>query len=210
MEQQAMFQAVEAFRSPSRNKQHKTSNLPSGMLTVIKVAAGDEKLLAENAEVFQLAPEQIQEAAKHFLLKALLNPESRGLRLLGLNEGASETEIKDHKRWLLKWLHPDRNPSTWEQALFHKVKAVKTDLNEIPRSMVVAKLDERFSRKHQHRRMWAQVESRRKDTSVRRILLRLSGPILVSTMFAAAIVWIYSARNTLHHEPFSFLVKLVN
>jgi hypothetical protein len=212
MEQQAMLHAVEALRTPSRYRKVVTNDLPIGMLAVIKIAAGDEKLLAENAQIYRLPSEQVQEAAKHFLLRVLLDPESHGLRLLGLNEGASEGEIKDHKRWLLKWLHPDRNPSKWEQALFHRVNAIKIETKELSRLPAAQKKksDQRNSRRHIRQRMWTPVDNRRKDTSTRRLLFRLSKPLLASTAFVVTIIWLYSMRDSLHYDPLKILAKLVN
>lgn len=42
--------------------------------------------------------------------------------VLALPQNWSSQDVREHKRWMLKWLHPDRNPSAWEANLFHRVK----------------------------------------------------------------------------------------
>jgi hypothetical protein len=65
-----------------------------------------------------------------FLQQALLYPGADNYRVLGLSPGATLNDIKDHKRLLLKWLHPDRNSSSWEQLLFQRVATAATDLEQ--------------------------------------------------------------------------------
>jgi hypothetical protein len=53
----------------------------------------------------------VREACVTVLSVILFNRRTDPHRVLGLQAGASEDEVRDHKRLLLKWLHPDRNPA---------------------------------------------------------------------------------------------------
>jgi hypothetical protein len=205
MTKSAIQMAAEAHRAPSRYKNAPLQQMPNGMLTVIKVAAGDEDTTAMQAELHRLTPEQIKEAAKHFLFRVLLDPESRGLRMLGLSEGATEAEIKDHKRWLLKWLHPDRNPSTWEQALFHKINSVELDPGGSKASPPEIGLMQKPAKQlhNRSRPRMIPTEIRQRDTSKRKLILRLIRPLIASATLIAALLWLISMRESLHDGSLS-------
>jgi hypothetical protein len=124
----AVLHAVDAFKNPSRYRSGRDLVAPDGMLEVIKIAAGDDPTLAKVASELDEPADVISEAARHFLLLHLLDPRAQGVKMLGLNPGCSAEMVKEHKRWILKWLHPDRNPSKWESSLFAKVSTLKLDL----------------------------------------------------------------------------------
>lgn len=214
-QRQAMSYAIEAFRSPSRFRSLSRDPLPPGMLTVIKAAAGDEATLAESATASSLDKADIQEAAKHYLFQVLLDADGKDLRLLGLCAGADPKNIKDHKRWLLKWLHPDRNPSTWEQALFLKISNFKespqhedlasftlhhqAEVRTTPKSM-----PPKMSRQNR-RRSWTTVERRAPLASPWRVLLRMAKPLVASLFLVTMLVWIVSLNNQSAANPLSWL-----
>jgi hypothetical protein len=213
MEVNAMALAIKTFRNPSRNK-FALRELPKDILTVIKAAAGDEATLAQQAEFHNADVKLVHEAARHYLLTLLMDPKSRGLRIIGLAEDASESEIKDHKRWLLKWLHPDRNSNAWEQALFHKVSAAKAEhpkdvLNEV--SLAKSDIHSSPPRKRNSpkvNKVWQATESRKRDVSVRRMVLQFLKPIVFSVAIVGLLIWSYSAHNSNTANPFSFLNQL--
>lgn len=119
---EAIEAALEAYRHPQAVRGLKRAPLPAGMLTLIKLAAASpeevEKLVTE--ETARQLP--LREAAA-FYLQQLLISAGDDYRQLGLAPGATLQDVKEHKRWLLKWLHPDRNRNRWESALFQRVVA---------------------------------------------------------------------------------------
>ncbi len=129
-DRQAIDIACDLYHRPLMAREVRGQTLPPGMLDVIKIAAGetpgrDGRLLSA-----ALVPEQRQQAAAFFLQQALFQTRSDDWRLLGLSPGASREQIREHKRWLLKWLHPDRNPSKWESQLFLKVSTAAERLEK--------------------------------------------------------------------------------
>jgi hypothetical protein len=227
MERDAMFFAVEAFRPTSLKKRTLSQVLPPGMLIVIKAAAGDEPTLAQQADIHRMGVEQVQEASKHYLLKLLLEPDNQGLRLLGLSAGASDSQIKDHKRWLLKWLHPDRNPNSWEQSLFHKVSTVKIEPAGVDSKVAAfasstsgptsghaggplpSGVPKHAARKTSPRPKWKPSESRRRDASTRRIVFRIATPLIASGSVAGLLIFLFSIRDKLGTDPIKLLTNLV-
>jgi hypothetical protein len=184
-------------------------------LTVLKAAAGDEATLAQQAQFHNTDAKLVHEAARHYLLTLLMDPKNRGLRIIGLADDASESEIKDHKRWLLKWLHPDRNSNAWEQALFHKVSAAKAEhpkdiLNEV--GLTKSDIHSSSPRKRNSpkvNKVWQATESRKRDVSVRRMVFQFLKPIVLCVAIVGVLIWSYSAHNSSSAaNPFSFLNQM--
>jgi hypothetical protein len=192
IEQNAMTLAVEAYKTPSRLRHLSTGAVPSGMFLVIKAAAGDDATLLEQSELHRMSVENVRDAAKHFLLRHLLDPNVRGLQLLGLSEGAKEADIKNHKRWLQKWLHPDRNPSMWEQQLFKRISELKVGDQVAVASSLAPVVSAHKSR---HRRStWTLANDRHKDVSRRRALLRFMVPLIAGAAGVVILAGLINAK----------------
>lgn len=99
-----------------------------GMLDVIKIVAEDEAALAMARREYGERDTVLCEACRVYLHGLLLHPAASDHMRLGLSTDATDKDIRDHKRWLLKWLHPDRNPSKWEAALFQRVQEAASNL----------------------------------------------------------------------------------
>jgi hypothetical protein len=201
MANQAMALAVEGYRTPSRMRKLQTVDALEGMLTVIKAAAGDEQTLLEQGAHYQADQVMVQEAAKFFLLRYLMAPGVKGIQLLGLKETASAVEIKDHKRWLMKWLHPDRNPSPWEQKLFHRISELKNEGPDQALPKTIVQTHNAGSRKV--RSNWSIARERKKDKSPRRALFLALRPLVFGAALALFVLWLMLLPNT-------FWIKLLS
>lgn len=118
----AIDRALEAARQPKQLTRPAPKQLPPDILDVIKCAAGDENTLARSALERQLTQDKIRDAARIYLQYIVTHANGSDRMVLGLPPGSTAADIREHKRWMLKWLHPDRNPSKWETNLFHRVK----------------------------------------------------------------------------------------
>jgi hypothetical protein len=182
-ETEAIETALEAYRHPHAVRTLKRGPIPAGMLTLIKLAAASpeevEKLVTE--ETARQLP--LREAAA-FYLQQLLISAGNDYRQLGLAPGASLQEVKDHKRWLLKWLHPDRNRNSWESALFKRVVASAERLESALREGVqpLPAQKTRRHRKPKRAGSW-QVAQRRVKQAV-----GWRSRLLKAAMVAAAII----------------------
>lgn len=103
---------------------------PQDMLTVIALAAGDEAVLAAQAEQTHEQAETLRAAASCFLELALTRAGASDHGMLALDPGAAPELVRAHKRALLKWLHPDRNRNAWQAALSAKVSAAASRLEK--------------------------------------------------------------------------------
>lgn len=127
---QAIDVALAIYRRPSMVRATQEAPLPEGMLTVIRIAAGVEV----EAGIISLErarnAEEAREAAVFFLQQVLFRPYSTNYSLLGLTADANVEQVREHKRWLLKWLHPDRNHNRWESMQFQRVVKAAEDLEQ--------------------------------------------------------------------------------
>lgn len=124
----AVDRALEAARQPKQLLRQSPQPLPPDMLDVIKCAAGDEMTLARYGLERGLHQDSIRDAARVYLQHVVTHANGSDRLVLGLPKGATANDVREHKRWMLKWLHPDRNPSKWEANLFHRVKEASARL----------------------------------------------------------------------------------
>jgi hypothetical protein len=155
--------AVQMFRQPNGFGISRRGELPPGVIDVIKAAAGDEETVRRLAVQKNVEDLQIVEAAQFYLRNVLTSAGHNPHRKLALGQGADAAMIKDHKRWLLKWLHPDRNPSKWENILFAQVKeaALHLEHNSAIEPAVVSSGQKRHAAKVRQRRFHPVARSRR-------------------------------------------------
>jgi hypothetical protein len=127
---EAMRTALLAYNQPltfpSRTCYH-----PHGMLCVIKTAAGDNTTIETMVETLRVDARTLQEAASFYLQQQHFRNSKSPFQQLGLSELATLEDIALHKRWLLKWLHPDRNPNKWQSTMFHDVTAAAHRANAL-------------------------------------------------------------------------------
>lgn len=113
--------ALDLKAMPTLAKVVRRRPLPPQVTPLIRVAAGSRELAQGYSAQYGFSEGYIREACIFFLLEAVLFTGADSHRSLGLEQNASPEEIKEHKRWLLMWLHPDRNHNRWETALFQRV-----------------------------------------------------------------------------------------
>jgi hypothetical protein len=127
---QAFDVALKIYRRPNLVPAERRKPLPLDILPLIRIAGGSEVmpefLTTERAK----NESEAREACVFFLQQMLLSSKSDEYRQLGLNPRATLEQINEHKRYLLKWLHPDRNPNKWESAMFQRVSNVAEKLEK--------------------------------------------------------------------------------
>jgi hypothetical protein len=133
---QAIDAALNIYRRPNLVRTERRKALPENILSLIRIASGGdvapEFLTTERAK----SEAEAREASVFYIQQVLLSPKSDEFRQLGLTDQATSQQITEHKRYMLKWLHPDRNPNKWESALFQRVANAAEKLES--NSMAVA------------------------------------------------------------------------
>jgi hypothetical protein len=104
--------------------------LPPGVLDVIKLAAGLPEPMAQAKRETSLPADQLRDAAVLYLHQVVLHADADPRRVLGVNDDAGLDELRENRRWLLMWLHPDRNSDRWESAIFNRVQQAWMELSQ--------------------------------------------------------------------------------
>lgn len=96
--------------------------LPDGIKALLRIVAEGEWRDAATEHAYRKhGAETVREASAALLTEVLFAKQTDPYRVLGLPPGASLGEVREHKRLLLKWLHPDRNPDQKERAYLTRV-----------------------------------------------------------------------------------------
>lgn len=132
MTDDALSMAVRLSRAPNLSRNLRFAPLPDGMNLVIRIAGGCEESCSQAAAQTGLDPQTVARMSMLYLLIVLFDQRSDSYRTLGLTTGATMDEIRDHKNWLLKWLHPDRNPNQWVGGLAVRVLGAWQELSSHP------------------------------------------------------------------------------
>ena len=103
----ALKTAVELLHLPSRAASVRAGPLPEGILTLLRVAAGDSELTNQVSASEGRSPDVVREAAAFFLEQVLLHADADSYRVLGATRAASYQELRHNMSLLLQWLHPD-------------------------------------------------------------------------------------------------------
>lgn len=117
----ALDHALELTHSPHLAAAMRVQELPDDVIVPIRIAAGCSETCRIAVQLTQLRAETIQEMARTYLQLVLFTSEGDCFRTLGVRRGASKSQMREHMRWLLQWLHPDRNDGNWESVYAERV-----------------------------------------------------------------------------------------
>jgi len=122
MEQPHVVQlALDLARMPTLARTSVISPLPPNIVELMRIAAGSrEACQAAMTKTGEPATVLI-EAARFYLQQVLFRPEADCYRILGIEPTASRATARSHMRWLLQWLHPDRNRNSWDAVYAERV-----------------------------------------------------------------------------------------
>src|SRR5580704_12456086 len=106
----ALKAAIDLMHVPSQVRLYRAEPLPDDVLTLLRIAGGDEDV--ENAAALNADRSRsvVQRAATFFIEQILFAPDADSYRVLGSAPQASAGELRSNAALLLKWLHPDRDP----------------------------------------------------------------------------------------------------
>jgi hypothetical protein len=113
--------ALDLARMPALARSSGAPAIPANIMELMRIAAGSpeacEAAAARTGEPIRV----VIEAARFYLQQVLLRPDADCYRVLGIAPTASRATARDHMRWLLEWLHPDRNNNSWDAVYAERV-----------------------------------------------------------------------------------------
>ena len=107
--QRAIDMALDLARMPAFAPSMSASPLPADVLEVIRIAAESPEACRAAALATGEPEQALVEAARFYLQQVLFRDEADCYRILGVRPDEPREAARDHMRWLLRWLHPDRN-----------------------------------------------------------------------------------------------------
>lgn len=177
--------ALELKAMPSLAKVLRKRPLPPEVTPVIRVAAGSQELASELSTRYGCSGAHIHEACVFFLQQVVIFPGSDSHRTLGVAAGASLEQIRSHRRWLLMWLHPDRNKDKWESALFARVQKAASALDDGAMPAAATSQRRASRRRHSSRRL---LQSMKRSKSTVRAAHPVR-PLVLIILAAAALLF---------------------
>ena len=152
----AIQDALNLYRQPTLVHKMECSELPHDIITVLKVVSRSDDLSLEAAAELGSTPRELRAACILYLQTVVFHQAASDARLLALTTTNNPSQLRDHKRLLLKWLHPDRNNNTWENKLFLRIQAAAERLaKHEPQSDMVNELATSFAgRSRRHSPAW--------------------------------------------------------
>ncbi|HEX4854367.1 DnaJ domain-containing protein [Arenimonas sp.] len=117
----ALEQALAYYRAPALLAMAAQRPLPEDVIVLLRLAAGDRAQAAQSAEASGESPERVAEAAVFFVQQVMFAANADPHRVLGVNPDAPPARIREHYRWLVRWLHPDRNADDWDNVYADRV-----------------------------------------------------------------------------------------
>lgn len=119
----ALEQALAYYRAPALLSVARVRPLPEDVIDLLRIAAGDVASVAQCAASSGEGVGTVTDAAVFFVQQVLFAKGADSYRVLGVNADAPDARIKEHYRWLVRWLHPDRNRDDWDSVYADRVNA---------------------------------------------------------------------------------------
>ena len=117
----ALLIALDFARLPGLAVSLRNRPLPPDLIELIRIAANcpEASQRADTSSRMPLAV--IKPAVVFYLEQMLFFPGADPYRTLGVHRGASRDQLTLHRRWLMRWLHPDVNGGDRANALAARV-----------------------------------------------------------------------------------------
>ena len=121
MASEALELALALYRAPIKRHALRGMELPRDIGLVIQLASAPQPLLHDVAVDLNETEDTVREASRFYLQQMLFQPDASAYQVLGLPRNAAPERIREHYRWLQRWLHPDRRGEDWEGLLATRV-----------------------------------------------------------------------------------------
>ena len=213
LDRAALDQVFDLARSPGIARKLRDRPLPSGVLHVIRLAAGDEQVLDSVVAQTGRSAAALRDAATFYIVQVLLKASSDSYRVLGATPQATREELRTHMIWLLKIFHPDatgvgpnsvfasRVTAAWEslkhpdrRELYEVSRSRGADLSQaMTRHKVQIRSARRSSFAPEFATLRKQVASKPKGRRMRYIVFSL-----VASGGIAALTSLLSSQPSLH------------
>ena len=176
--------ALDLARMPSLTRSSVVPPLPANVLELMRIAAAAPEACRTAVARTGEPTAVVIEAARFYLQQLLFRPEADCYRILGIRPTDSRATARNHMRWLLEWLHPDRNNGSWDAVYAERVLKAWREVSTTNKSAAEPSL--RFARVSSHQKTRARIRRVRLPW-IERPLKRRS--LTVRSPFRAVMLW---------------------
>ena len=113
--------ALDLTRMPALARSSVVPPLPPNIVELMRIAAASPEACEAAAAQTGEPTLVLIEAARFYLQQVLFRPNADCYRILGIKPATSRATAREHMRWLLEWLHPDRNNNSWDAVYAERV-----------------------------------------------------------------------------------------
>src|SRR6516164_8364615 len=113
--------ALDLARMPTLARSSVVLPLPPNVIELMRIAAASPEACQIAAAKTGEPIAVLIEAARFYLQQVLFRADADCYRVLGIAPTASRATARDHMRWLMEWLHPDRNNNSWDGVYAERV-----------------------------------------------------------------------------------------
>jgi len=124
----ALHAAIALAERPILARAMRRLPLPPDVLALLKIAAGDAPTCRAATAATGRRQVTIRNAAVLYIQLVVLTANADSYRVLGAAADAAQQDLREHMRWFMKWLHPDRCTSAWESAFAARVLSAWQDV----------------------------------------------------------------------------------
>jgi len=154
--------AIDLIHVPSQVRLVRSEPLPDGILTLLRIAAGDDEAQHAAIDLTDRPIKVVRQAATFFIEQILFAPNADSYRVLGASPGASAVELRRNVALLLRWLHPDLDPQEERRIFIGKITAAWNDLKTPERRAAYDEQQRRLKSRRQ-RSKTGKVTSQRRN-----------------------------------------------
>ena len=150
--QRAIDIALDLSRMPALAPSMAASPLPSDVDEVIRIAGESSETCRAAALITGKSEAELVAAARFYLQQVLFRDETNCYRVLGLPPEGPRDAARTNMRWLLRWLHPDRNRD-WDSVYAKRVVNAWREISRgAPDNLVAIKKEEASGVRNGYRR----------------------------------------------------------
>jgi hypothetical protein len=115
--------ALDLARMPTLARRSAVPPLSPNIIELMRIAAANPEACRDAVAQTGEPRHVVIEAARFYLQQVLFRPDADCHRILGIQPAASRATAREHMRWLLEWLHPDRNTNnnSWDTVYAERV-----------------------------------------------------------------------------------------
>jgi hypothetical protein len=117
----ALESAITLWRAPRLVRVMRSMRLPEGLTFLLRILSGERQALVEAERMTRLDEGDIISIVEFYVLQVMLFRGASSRRILGVEPGAERSQIRRHMGYLMSWLHPDREASTWRVVFARRV-----------------------------------------------------------------------------------------